>query len=483
MEADLTCTVCLDLYTEPHLLPCSHNLCRECVRTLIKDNTGHGDAQTMSGPEADESQLVDSSISESMSDAIHQLSNWFSTHITANNTNKAKTLAGRIILCPQCRAKYDVGPDGVDQFPKNLTLENIVATYKSSRKVLDSMTDSEDELGESTVTDNDVNKSASKESKSAVSDVLVCAQHNGKRNKMFCNTCNRLVCSSCALFGDHKGHDIVKLRSALRMGKRLLEDEHLRVEEMQLNLLKRKDAIVEYSCKLDAIKTTQLEYMRKEVVKIVSHIQCRENEIAEKIRNDVQQKKTILDSLEKDTAASSEMVQNLSSEILKVLSISDPMEFLSIYMPVVERSRGSSILLHDLDPSLKTVSGQLPDFKYLNTLVKRGLMKSASHELVKSTPKDNVETLKTDEAKKVLPGHIAKCQFMEQFYVVEDLIDVAIGAGGANIQEARQVDGVTSVELEFGDMCAFKFYGTSQESCDTSRDILQQAMIRYMSKN
>jgi len=35
MEEELTCPVCLELYADPLMLPCSHSICKKCLEEML----------------------------------------------------------------------------------------------------------------------------------------------------------------------------------------------------------------------------------------------------------------------------------------------------------------------------------------------------------------------------------------------------------------------------------------------------------------
>ena len=78
---DLRCSICLDLFTQPKILPCCHTFCKACLELLVE-----------------------------------------------------RDQRGKLSLsCPNCRKRY-VLRGGVHNIPNNLALENILATLRTQRE-------------------------------------------------------------------------------------------------------------------------------------------------------------------------------------------------------------------------------------------------------------------------------------------------------------------------------------------------------------
>ncbi|XP_053402699.1 probable E3 ubiquitin-protein ligase MID2 [Mercenaria mercenaria] len=155
MEEELTCPVCLELYADPLLLPCSHSICKKCLQDIV-------DNRYKSGKDG--------------------------------------------LDCPSCRKSHPVSRTKVGKLPRNLALENIVFRYQEiqsqnmtrSRKSLDLTLDFPSPSSPSQCA-----SPLSPEVENIVfsEDVLemcgLCEENSGKKASWYCEQCCVAYCQSC----------------------------------------------------------------------------------------------------------------------------------------------------------------------------------------------------------------------------------------------------------------------------------------------
>ena len=174
--SNLKCSICLDLFSDPRVLPCLHIYCLKCLQGLV---------------------------SKEKSD----------------------------LSCPQCRAKHEIPKGDVANYLRDLSiipeLEAVKATTKKETKMCGLCTSGEvavgycQDCGENLCSYcQDMHKKVkmfathkiiSTDATSltityATNKPVLCPHHPKYELEIFCKTCDTLVCSMCMLETTHKGH-------------------------------------------------------------------------------------------------------------------------------------------------------------------------------------------------------------------------------------------------------------------------------------
>ncbi|GFS27532.1 E3 ubiquitin-protein ligase Trim36 [Elysia marginata] len=113
---ELICSICLEMFTAPVLLPCAHTFCKQCLLNVHeRRRIRSSDPGALSQPGTSSQSPAPARRNESSS----------STTMKPND---------RPIVCPQCRAEFGLGPDGVNGLPRNTTLANIILSIEEEKR-------------------------------------------------------------------------------------------------------------------------------------------------------------------------------------------------------------------------------------------------------------------------------------------------------------------------------------------------------------
>mmetsp|Transcript_18956 Transcript_18956/g.46554 ORF Transcript_18956/g.46554 Transcript_18956/m.46554 type:complete len:618 (-) Transcript_18956:9-1862(-) len=277
-EDELTCPVCLMLFTDPRTLPCgnSHNVCVECARGLWR--------------------------------------------------NQTPSAYGSTIQCPVCRQSCSIG-GGVEKLPLNLALKNMVEKLESVQKGKPTKKSATKKRFRCDVCENKVAvmecvtcvvkycqgcletchpKERAVFKAHVVSPIepitsRECETHEDQALAFFCTQCGVPVCAHCLLMGAHIEHPRVSLHSAVQERKEALLET--------IEALKVKRAVVlDFTNKADLA----METMRSQCNEMRGRVEaeCRELQM---LTQDLEKKLIdVIDAQEKEKGA--ELMQHVEGQ-------------------------------------------------------------------------------------------------------------------------------------------------------------------------
>ena len=226
VDKELTCAICLGRYKHPKVLPCLHSYCKSCLEGLLKASQQQEKKQ-LTCPQCKESHNVP-----------HQGVDSFKTYFTINNLLELLHIhevssggVGKVIQC-------ESGLDENSAFARCLSCaeylcescftihQRLKATKDHNMLTLEKIKQSDKRLGVK-----------------SVQRRQYCEEHEDEVLKLFCKTCEKVICRDCALV-KHREHNYSFIREVRPDTQKSLESLQKEVEA-KLKEFKANKAYIE----------------------------------------------------------------------------------------------------------------------------------------------------------------------------------------------------------------------------------------------
>ncbi|XP_078470931.1 E3 ubiquitin-protein ligase TRIM11-like [Lampetra planeri] len=193
VDRELTCSICLDTFDCPSTLSCGHSFCLQCLEDAWKETDSYCCPQCRKTfPRRP--QLIRN---VTLANLIEQL----------RVTETMAAAAGGVVFCDHC-------PEGKTLAVKTCLKCDTSFCTEHLAPHLEKM-----KFNDHVLVSPDVNPEARK-----------CKRHN-EELKFYCKQDVSLVCTVCAIAGEHRGHDVDTLEDEYQTGKNGVGEEMRAVEE------------------------------------------------------------------------------------------------------------------------------------------------------------------------------------------------------------------------------------------------------------
>ena len=262
VDKELTCTICLCRYDHPKVLPCLHSYCKDCLEKLAKQ------------------------------------------------TSK-KTHPQRWITCPQCKEIHEIPCQGVDAFRTYFTMNNLIELLRvheataNKQKVASTTILCESGVDDSpavahclTCSDHlcescfelhkklkitrehnvvllkDIQQLDRKTGIKSVRQKQLCEEHKDEPLKLFCKTCQKVICRDCALV-KHREHKYMFVNEIRPEAQNQLEELVKRVEKKQTEFKAHSEHLAKVRESSSAAFTTSKQELNTIFDKIMKAVEAR----------------------------------------------------------------------------------------------------------------------------------------------------------------------------------------------------------------
>ena len=314
LEEQLTCSICLDQYTNPKILPCFHTFCLDCLKGVLPEVTQQG-------------------------------------HYS--------------LPCPTCRSPCQLPQQGIETLPPSFTINNLTEVYNLLKKVTGNRHTSCDSCDNTNAVDyckqcakflcqqylhqhdkwitghqtlglDEVVNTVYQLPQAKPEVTSTCTDHS-EPLKIFCETCKEFICHLCTV-KKHKDHDYDVINDAydkhkliIRSSLRPLNQQIDRLVEEIGNLIRRRNEITEQGGKTK--ETTHLV-----IAQMKELLDQTERMLNEEIDVAMKHKLSVTDHQTKEAEAILGQLTECRDHIEQSLEVDAPQQVLSTKSQMTSRT-------------------------------------------------------------------------------------------------------------------------------------------------
>ena len=348
LEEQLTCPVCLDLYTNPKTLPCLHSFCEACIERFPQDKEG-------------ETYYLSCPTCRHRTELPGGGAGAFPVAFTLNNLKDVHSLLKKVsdpqqVTCDNCTT---VNATGYCKDCSKFLCQKCIDAHNGWPPFAHHKMASLDEVAASV-------SSTSQLLPAKQEPTLTCSTHD-KKLKLFCETCDSVICRDCTV-RTHKDHEYDLVSASYT--KHCQELEHsLNPVKGKIEALKKiLSALAEREGEIRERGEGILEEIHKMVEEMMNVLRESERKLSEEAKRVTDAKLEVLSGQAKSAQISLSLLEHIEDYVEESVKTGTPQQVLGSKKQMMERMSEvtTQINVEELEPKEKADFVLSKDIKSLH---------------------------------------------------------------------------------------------------------------------
>ena len=326
LEEQLTCAICLNLYTNPKSLPCFHSFCQQCLEGLPQDR--QGDNYFISCPTCrHHTQLPEPTADFPIAFHINELKEVHNLMIKVSGHQQVIcdicTTTNATVYCKECN---------------KCLCETCINIHKSRASDIDHIIASFDEI----------DRSASQIL--SLKQETKCSFHD-KPLEFFCGTCEELICHDCSV-RMHKDHKYNSVVSCYSKHYHTLETNLKGVSDNVANVTDVLGALANRENEIRAQGESIKDEIHVTVTEIINTLQQSEKQLIGNVDEVTGSKLQALSEQKKSAEMKLTQLKECKESVTQNLKIGNPQRVVTSAKQLLDRMRNVSqkVIIEELNP-------------------------------------------------------------------------------------------------------------------------------------